>query len=100
MSQRSAGCPDSVRDRMLQAARRARTLLAESAERVAGFLAGRQNPDGGFRGRGEESDLYYSLFALDGLAALGHAIDEAPVATYVAYELTRGDGEVRHDYRA
>jgi geranylgeranyl transferase type-2 subunit beta len=38
--------------------------------RQATFLRGRQNPDGGFPGREGGSDLYYTGFALRGLAIL------------------------------
>jgi geranylgeranyl transferase type-2 subunit beta len=38
--------------------------------RQAQYFADRQNPDGGFSGREGESDLYYTGFALRGLAAL------------------------------
>ncbi|MFQ3650603.1 MAG: prenyltransferase/squalene oxidase repeat-containing protein, partial [Gemmataceae bacterium] len=40
------------------------------------FLRSRQNPDGGFSGREGGSDLYYTGFALRGLAVL-EALDEA-----------------------
>jgi geranylgeranyl transferase type-2 subunit beta len=39
-------------------------------QRQARYLASRQNPDGGFPGREGESDLYYTGFALRGLAVL------------------------------
>lgn len=39
-------------------------------ERHAQYLASKQNPDGGFIGRDTESDLYYTGFALRGLAVL------------------------------
>jgi prenyltransferase beta subunit len=55
---------------MLQVARLAPTLLGESAGLVSAFLSGSVNPDGGFRNRGGESDLYYTVFGLDGLIAL------------------------------
>lgn len=45
-------------------------LPAEFRARHADFLAARQNPDGGFSGREGESDLYYTGFALRGLAVL------------------------------
>ena len=35
------------------------------------YLLSAQQPDGGFRGREGESDLYYSSFALRGLSILG-----------------------------
>src|SRR3981081_3206659 len=45
-------------------------LPAEFRARHAGYLAGRQNPDGGFSGREGGSDLYYTGFALRGLSVL------------------------------
>lgn len=42
----------------------------EFRQRHASYLAARQNPDGGFSGREGPSDLYYTGFALRGLAAL------------------------------
>src|SRR5262245_56938647 len=39
-------------------------------ERHAGYLLRAQNADGGFSGREGESDLYYTGFALRGLAVL------------------------------
>ncbi len=46
-------------------------LLPETLRhRHAQYLASRQNADGGFSGREGESDLYYTGFALRGLAAL------------------------------
>jgi geranylgeranyl transferase type-2 subunit beta len=45
-------------------------LPAEVRNRHAGYLAGVQNPDGGFSGRQGGSDLYYTGFALRGLALL------------------------------
>jgi geranylgeranyl transferase type-2 subunit beta len=45
--------------------------LPESLRRrQAQYFAGTQNPDGGFSGREGESDLYYTGFALRGLAVL------------------------------
>src|SRR4051812_19446835 len=45
-------------------------LPAESRERHAAYLLGFQNPDGGSPGREGDSDLYYTGFALRGLAVL------------------------------
>jgi len=46
-------------------------LLPESQrQRHAAFLTACQNPDGGYSGREGESDLYYTGFALRGLAVL------------------------------
>lgn len=55
---------------MLQVARLAPKLLGESADLIAAFLRSTQTPDGGFADRGGRSDLYYSVFAIEGLFAL------------------------------
>lgn len=55
---------------MLQVARLAPSLLQEAAEPVARFLRDQFNPDGGARDRSGASDLYYTVFALEGLMAL------------------------------
>src|SRR5436190_21556506 len=48
----------------------AQSLPADLRQRHAAYLAGKQNADGGFPGRDGESDLYYTGFALRGLALL------------------------------
>ena len=68
---------------MLQAAARAQRLRPDAAGRIVPFLQSRATPDGGFAGRGDSSDLYYTVFGLQSLAALGEAspsstIDPAP----------------------
>jgi geranylgeranyl transferase type-2 subunit beta len=45
-------------------------LPQDFRDRHAAYLAARQNPDGGFSGREGGSDLYYTGFALRGLAVL------------------------------
>ncbi len=51
-------------------------LPAAFRARHAAWIAARQNPDGGFSGREGGSDLYYTGFALRGLAVLQN-LDEA-----------------------
>ena len=60
----------SMRLEMLQVARLAPKLLADSAGLVRAFLLGQQNEDGGFKDRAGRSDLYYTVFGIDGLLAL------------------------------
>jgi prenyltransferase beta subunit len=60
----------SLRLEMLQVARLAPKLLGDSAELVGNFLRGQQNQDGGFKDRAGNSDLYYTVFGMDGLIAL------------------------------
>jgi prenyltransferase beta subunit len=55
---------------MLQVARLAPKYLGESADLVANFLRSTQTPIGGFADRGGHADLYYSVFAIEGLFAL------------------------------
>ena len=55
---------------MLQVARLAPTLLQSSADLVGGFFRERYDPAGGFTNRAGLPDLYYTVFGLEGLAAL------------------------------
>jgi len=60
----------SIRLEMLQVARLAPKLLGESTQLVSWFLRQQQNSDGGFKDRTGRSDLYYTVFGIDGLLAL------------------------------
>jgi len=66
-------------------------LAPERRERHRQFLHSRQMPDGGFAGREEGSDLYYTGFALRGLAILGglEEAEAARVATYLRKQIRR-----------
>lgn len=73
---------------MLQVARLAPTQLGDARGLVAGFLHGQVNPDGGFRDRAGDSDLYYTVFGLDALIALQ---EEPPAERTSAYLEQFGD---------
>jgi len=60
----------SLRLEMLQVARLACKVLGESAELTRRFLYGQIKQDGGFQDRAGKSDLYYTVFGLQGVAAL------------------------------
>jgi prenyltransferase beta subunit len=75
---------------MLQVARLAPNLLREATERVDDFLRNQINPDGGFRDRAGRSDLYYTVFGLEGLIALRQ---EPPYSRVRSYLEQFGDGE-------
>jgi geranylgeranyl transferase type-2 subunit beta len=75
---------------MLQVARLAPRQLGESRHLVASFLRERLNPDGGFQNRAGASDLYYTVFGLDGLVALQ---EELPARETSAYLDRFGDGD-------
>src|SRR5436305_3372158 len=51
-------------------------LPQDFRDRHAAYLLARQNPDGGFSGREGGSDLYYTAFALRGLAILDSLTQE------------------------
>jgi hypothetical protein len=73
----------SVRLEMLQVARLAPKILGESAELVRHFLVSRLNADGGFQDRSGRSDLYYTVFGLEGLLALQAPLPADKVEKYL-----------------
>ncbi len=75
---------------MLQVARLAPKLLGDSAGSVADFLRGQMNPDGGFKDRAGNSDLYYTVFGIEGLFALRA---DLPLGALERYLRTFGDGD-------
>lgn len=75
---------------MLQVARLAPALLGDSRDLVRDFFLRQLNDDGGFRDRAGESDLYYTVFGLEGLAALG----EPPPGSTERYLRAFGAGDV------
>jgi hypothetical protein len=68
---------------MLQVARLAPRLLGDSTELVVGFLTSQLNPDGGFKNRAGDSDLYYTVFGIEGLLALRADVPFGTVARYL-----------------
>ncbi len=81
----------AISDQLLRTAACSRQFLEkDSRAEVARFILGQQNSDGGFRGRGSASDLYYSVFAAAGLKVLGRRI---PVFSLWNYVRSFGMGE-------
>ena len=68
---------------MLQVARLAPQLLGASAEQIVAFLQEQWNADGGARDRAGASDLYYTVFALEGLLALQAELPVERTAGYL-----------------
>ena len=66
-------------------------LPPATRERHRQFLLAQQEPEGGFRGREPGSDLYYTGFAVRGLAILGglEAVTWAPLARYLTEQSRR-----------
>lgn len=75
---------ETITDRLIHSAACSRRFLeGDSLDKMARFILNQQNPDGGFRGRGTESDLYYTVFAVAGLKALGYPIPLWKVWKYI-----------------
>jgi hypothetical protein len=68
---------------MLQIARLAPRQLGESRDLVATFFREHLNPDGAFQDRTGASDLYYTVFGLDGLIALQEDISTTQTEAYL-----------------
>jgi prenyltransferase beta subunit len=68
---------------MWQAACKAPTLLRDATGRVGEFLQSLALPDGGFRGRSEASDLYYTAFGVGCRRALGIETSDDALRRYV-----------------
>ena len=68
---------------MLQVARLAPTLLQSSADLVGAFYRERYDVGGGFVNRAGLPDLYYTVFGLEGMAALRAPIDADRTRAYL-----------------
>ena len=64
----------TIRSQMIASLSRSKSQLADSTPLVVDFLRSNINPDGGFRGRSDKSDLYYTVFGLGALSALGEPL--------------------------
>ena len=73
----------SIRLEMLQVARLAPQLLGDSSGLVREFLQSQQTGDGGFADRSGRSDLYYTVFGLEGLLALQAALQAGSVGKFL-----------------
>ena len=80
----------SLRLEMLQVARLAPKILGDSAQLARDFLLRQLNGNGGFVDRNGRSDLYYTVFGVDGLIALQA---ELPMEKIRSYVRSFGDGE-------
>ncbi|MHC4927477.1 MAG: hypothetical protein ACYTER_09170, partial [Planctomycetota bacterium] len=60
----------NIRQSLIDAAARSKRLLGPRVADVVRILQSRQQADGGFPGKGADSDLYYTGFALLSLIAL------------------------------
>jgi prenyltransferase beta subunit len=75
---------------MLQVARLAPNVLGDAVDLVKTFLHSQQNSDGGFKDRAGNSDLYYTVFGIEGLFALRA---DLPLTSLESYLRSFGAGE-------
>lgn len=73
----------NIRTGLIEAAARSSILLGDRAEDVIRIIISRQQPDGGFSGKGSDSDLYYTGFAMLSLMALEADFDTSSVIPYL-----------------
>ena len=73
----------SLRLQMIQVASLATRELGDATELVQNFLLSQINEDGGFNDRCGDSDLYYTVFGLEGLRALKVDIPVDKVRPYL-----------------
>jgi prenyltransferase beta subunit len=69
---------------MLQVARLAPTILGDASDLVRGFLQRQQTSDGGFMDRAGRSDLYYTVFGLEGLLAVQATVQIEAVTQFLS----------------
>ena len=69
---------------MLQTIRAAARPLGDGTGLMRNFLLGKFCPDGGLAGRSGRSDLYYTLFGLESLLALGGLDRREQIESYLA----------------
>ena len=74
----------SLRLEMLQVARLSPKLLGDSSTLVADFIRSQQHSDGGFCDLDGKPDLYYTVFAINGLMALQQDVPQHTLAPWLA----------------
>ena len=77
------GAAMNIRDSLISAAAAACPVGLITCDKAAAVFLRKQNPDGGFRGKGRNSDLYYTGFAVMSLLALGRPADKQPLLRYL-----------------
>ncbi len=73
----------TIRLEMIRALGRSKVVLEDSIPLVINFLTVSINPDGGFKGRDKQSDLYYTVFGLEALLALGGSFSQNHIFNFI-----------------
>lgn len=72
----------TIKSEMIKTAGIAKGMLGSSVDLVLEYVKSQQNPDGGFRGRSANSDLYYTVFGKNILSAL-NTKPSYPIENYI-----------------
>lgn len=86
----------TIRQEMLTAAKRSANLLGDSASLVVSFVSNQLTPAGGFRGRSDTPDLYYTLFAIESLIALDAPLPAETIAPWITSIGDQADLDLVH----
>jgi prenyltransferase beta subunit len=81
---------------LIEAASGASGLLGDRRERILQILRQRQLPDGGFRGKGKTSALYYTGFAVLAFLAMGGEFDRQNASRYAERFEFAEDADLAH----
>jgi prenyltransferase beta subunit len=73
----------TIRLEMIRAVSRSKAAMEDSISSVVDFLTASISPDGGFKGRDKQSDLYYTVFGLEALLALGSSFPRNQISNFV-----------------
>ena len=78
----------TIRQEMIKAVSRSKAVMEDSISSVANFLTASINPDGGFKGRDKQSDLYYTVFGLEALIALGGTFPRNKIFNFIQIKIS------------
>lgn len=86
----------TIRQEMIRAVSRSETAMEDSISSVVNFLTASINPDGGFKGRDRKSDLYYTVFGLEALLALGAAFPRNQIFNFIQGSINKDPIDLVH----
>ena len=86
----------SIRLEMIRAVSRSKAVMEDSISSVINFLTTSINPDGGFKGRDRQSDLYYTVFGLEALLALGAAFSQNQTLNFIQESIKKKPIDLVH----
>ncbi len=86
----------TIRTELMRAIQHASAVAPEVAPGVVRFMAGSIDTDGGFKGRDGKSDIYYTVFGLETLIALGGDFSREAILGFVNGVMEKSPGDLVH----